>query len=94
MCAFVERSGLQEVQVTVQTPFPGTPLRRRLAQEDRLLGEDDWDRCTLFDVTFEPDGLTPGELRDGLRSAIERLYTDGAVEARRRRFLAQRRSGG
>jgi len=34
---FVRESGLYEVQVTFLTPFPGTPLYRRLKQEGRLI---------------------------------------------------------
>ena len=36
---FVEESGLYEVQITVQTPFPGTPLYERLRREGRILRE-------------------------------------------------------
>ena len=37
---FVRASGLLEVQVTVQTPFPNTPLYHRLKREGRLVRED------------------------------------------------------
>jgi radical SAM superfamily enzyme YgiQ (UPF0313 family) len=36
---FVRASGLAEVQYTVLTPFPGTPLYARLRREGRLLAE-------------------------------------------------------
>ncbi|MDP2322977.1 MAG: radical SAM protein, partial [Gammaproteobacteria bacterium] len=49
---FVEQSGLYEVQVTIQTPFPGTPLYARLAREGRLLEPRNWKKCTLFDINF------------------------------------------
>ena len=41
-------------RLTVQTPFPGTPLYERLEREDRLLEPTNWKTCTLFDVTFGP----------------------------------------
>jgi len=63
---FVDESGLIEVQVTVQTPFPGTPLYARLAAEGRLLQERFWDRCTLFDVNYQPTHMTVGELEAGM----------------------------
>ena len=50
--AFIERSRLLEVQITVLTPFPGTRLYDRLLAEGRLLYPGAWDRCTLFDVNF------------------------------------------
>jgi hypothetical protein len=48
--AFVEESGLYEVQITVVTAFPGTPLYRRLLAEGRLLDPTAWEKCTVFDV--------------------------------------------
>jgi DNA-binding transcriptional ArsR family regulator len=73
---FVRRSGLLEVQLTVQTPFPGTPLYRRLHREGRLLQERFWDRCTLFDVTFEPRQMSVGELESGLRWLFGEVYNE------------------
>ena len=39
---FVRTSGLAEVQYTVLTPFPGTPLEARLRREGRLLRDRYW----------------------------------------------------
>ncbi|HZP25866.1 MAG TPA: radical SAM protein, partial [Dehalococcoidia bacterium] len=47
---FVRESGLYEVQITVQTAFPGTPLYQQLLQEGRILEPGAWEKCTLFDV--------------------------------------------
>ena len=41
---FVDRSQLMEVQLTVLTPFPGTPLYDRLKREGRLLRDGDEER--------------------------------------------------
>ena len=83
---FVERSGLYEVQITVLTPFPGTPVYDRLKREGRLLVEDDWDRCTLFDVNFVPQGMSPEQLEEGFLKLSQRLYSQEAVGRRRDRF--------
>ncbi len=87
---FVRESGLHEVQVTVQTPFPGTPLYDRLASEQRLLPAAGWAERTLFDVTFEPTDITVAELRAGLLRLTSELYTAEAVDERRRRFRSSR----
>ncbi len=84
---FVEDSGLLEVQVTVQTPFPGTPLYRRLEAEGRLLESGRWDRCTLFDVNFRPQGMSVAELEGGLRWLFGELYNDQAVARRQRHYM-------
>jgi radical SAM superfamily enzyme YgiQ (UPF0313 family) len=87
---FVRTSGLAEVQYTVLTPFPGTPLYTRLRREGRLLAERFWDRCTLFDVTFVPKRMTVDELETGLRWLFTETYTRAATEARIQSFVAQR----
>lgn len=73
-----------DVQVTVQTPFPGTPLHGRLLREGRLPDPAPWDRCTLFDVAYRPAHMTPAELRSCLLELTRRLYNDEATRARRR----------
>ncbi len=88
---FVERSGLYEVQITVLTPFPGTPLYRRLREQGRLLAEGAWERCTLFDVNHVPTGMTPERLQSGLVDLGRRLYEPGFIEARRKRFFTELR---
>ena len=89
--AFVRESGQFDVQITVMTPFPGTPLYERLRREGRLLEEGAWDRCSLFDVNFEPRNMTAAELQAGLLGLARRLYTQEERDARRDRFWGQRR---
>ncbi|MFQ5504780.1 MAG: B12-binding domain-containing radical SAM protein [Planctomycetota bacterium] len=84
---FVERSGLLEVQLTVQTPFPGTPLYDRLKREGRLLQDRFWDRCTLFDVNYRPKQMSVEELETGLRWLFEEIYKEEELTRRRRRFM-------
>lgn len=83
---FVEESGLHEVQITLQTPFPGTVLHQRLQEAGRLLEDSAWHKCTLFDVNFRPLGMSVEELRRGFRDLAARLYSDAFTRRRRRRF--------
>jgi radical SAM superfamily enzyme YgiQ (UPF0313 family) len=80
---FVRDSRLYEVQVTVLTPFPGTPLYDRLEREGRLLQPGAWDRCTLFDVNFQPSHMSPSELASGFRDLVQRLYSEDFTRWRR-----------
>lgn len=73
---WIEVSGLSEVQVTILTPFPGTALFERLRQAGRLVAEEFWDQCTLFDVVFEPRGMSRDELRAGFRELVARIYSE------------------
>lgn len=89
----VRSSGLAEVQFTVLTPFPGTPLYQRLEGEGRLLPDKGWDHRTLFDVTFVPKNMSVTELETGLRFLFEHTYTDRETRARQREFVRQKRRG-
>jgi len=80
---FAERTSLFDVQITVLTPFPGTPLYARLEREGRLLEPGAWEKCTLFDVNFVPMGMTVRELEEGFLRLAGRLYHPDAVKARR-----------
>ena len=94
---FVRDSGLYEVQITVQTAFPGTPLYARLRNEGRILQDDAWELCTLFDVNFRPSHMTVAQLEQGLRDLARQLYDEEATSQRqanfRNRLRALRRKG-
>lgn len=87
--AFVRRSGQFDVQITVMTPFPGTPLYDRLLAEGRLLEPTAWERCSLFDVNFRPLHMSPEELQQQALALAGRVYTEEERTGRRRRFHDQ-----
>jgi radical SAM superfamily enzyme YgiQ (UPF0313 family) len=86
---FVEESGLYQAQITVLTPFPGTPLYARLRAEGRLIGAQPWERSTLFDVNFVPRRMTVEQLQHGLLELAARLYSEEATHRRRSAFRKQ-----
>ncbi len=81
---FILDSPLADVQITLQTPFPGTPLYRRLQRAGRLLAERGWPYYTLFDVTYRPDAMSVVELETGFRALVRRVFTPDAVARRNR----------
>jgi radical SAM superfamily enzyme YgiQ (UPF0313 family) len=85
--AFAREVPLFEVQITVLTAFPGTPLYARLLREGRVLQPGRWDLCTLFDVNHEPRGMTAQELRDGLYRLGAELYSAECTAQRRKPFF-------
>jgi len=89
---FVKQSGLFDVQITFMTPFPGTPLYERLRNQGRILREGSWERCTLFDVNFQPQQMSVAELEKGFRLLGRKLYADDFVRERGKRFVGQLRS--
>ncbi len=84
---FVREAEPLEIQVTVLTPFPGTPLFERLRREGRLDEPPFWHKCTLFDVNYRPLGMSREELRRGLYDLFRDLYNDEAFARRQRQYL-------
>jgi radical SAM superfamily enzyme YgiQ (UPF0313 family) len=83
---FVRDSGLYEVQVTFPTAFPGTPFYHRLKAEGRILRDNAWELCTLFDINIKPTSMSVAELQSGFLRLVKQLYSDPETQSRRRRF--------
>jgi radical SAM superfamily enzyme YgiQ (UPF0313 family) len=83
---FACESELYDIQITIQTPFPGTPLYRRLKEAGRLLYDGQWDRCTLFDINYLPDPMSVDELRNGFHDLARRLYAEEITHWRHDNF--------
>jgi len=93
LAAFLLDSPFAEVQLTLQTPFPGTALHRRLSREGRLLAERGWPYYTLFDVTYRPDRLTVVELEAAFRLLLGIVFSREQTARRsaiRKRILRSR----
>ena len=84
---FIEKSKLLEAQVTVLTPYPGTPLYKRLKSEGRLLKDKYWDRCTMFDINFRPKNMSIEELEKGLLWLFKEIYNEKEYLKRKRHYM-------
>jgi len=85
-----------DVQLTLQTPFPGTALRSRLEREGRLLPDRGWESCTLFDVTYRPDRMTPDGLERTFRNLVKMVFAPEPTHRRaeiRKAVWARRGAG-
>jgi radical SAM superfamily enzyme YgiQ (UPF0313 family) len=87
---FIQLSGLYEVQLTVLTPFPGTPLYDRLARAGRLIEPLTWEKRTLFDIVYQPAQMSVDTLRTGLVSLAEKVYSAEFTDQRRRSFARRK----
>ena len=83
---FIDETLPFDVQVTLPTPFPGTPFHERLARAGRLHQDAAWERCTLFDLNFTPDGMSAETLVTGFRHLVTDLYGSEATRKRRTHF--------
>jgi radical SAM superfamily enzyme YgiQ (UPF0313 family) len=87
---FIQKSELYEVQLTILTPFPGTPLYERFLRAGRLIEPMAWEKRTLFDVTFQPAHMSVDALRHGFFDLAKKVYCKDYTDFRRRQFLRRK----
>ncbi|RPJ70732.1 MAG: radical SAM protein, partial [Alphaproteobacteria bacterium] len=83
---FAKEAQLYEVQITILTAFPGTPLYNRLKQEGRIIKDEDWKKCTLFDINYQPKNMSVEMLAKGFRDLGVKLYSEEFTNWRRDNF--------
>ncbi len=79
--AFAIEAGIDLPRFAVLTPFPGTPLHRRLAAEGRILTRD-WGLYDGQHVVFQPRNMRVRELVEGHERAWKQVYRWPAIAKR------------
>ena len=86
---FLEKAGVQNATLNILTPFPGTPLFRKMEVEGRILTRD-WRRYnSREDVVYQPKQMSVAELLAGFRYANERFYSLSSIAKRLSRSSVQ-----
>jgi radical SAM superfamily enzyme YgiQ (UPF0313 family) len=86
---FLEDAGVQNATFNILTPFPGTPLFRRMEAEGRILTRD-WRKYNSRDhVVYQPKRMSGTELLAGFRYANERFYALPSIARRLSRSPVQ-----
>jgi radical SAM superfamily enzyme YgiQ (UPF0313 family) len=73
---FINRADIEYVSVAPLVPYPGTPLYRRLLNENRVIVKD-W-RNYIYNppgICFEPRNLTRSQIRENLRRMYLEAYS-------------------
>lgn len=73
---FISDSGIDAVQLSIQTPLPGTTLYHELQESDRLMltnYPDDWESYNIFEPVFQPKNMDPQTLYQGLIEAYREV---------------------
>ncbi|GHV35961.1 B12-binding domain-containing radical SAM protein [Synergistales bacterium] len=76
--------GIDLPRFSILTPFPGTPLFKRLSSERRILTRD-WELYDGQHVVFQPVRMTPDELLRGHERAWKKVYGWSGMARRLRR---------
>jgi radical SAM superfamily enzyme YgiQ (UPF0313 family) len=82
--AFAREHSLYIAAFNHLTPFPGTPLYKRLQDEGRLLYERWWldDRYSYNRIPFQPRGMTPEFLQRNCVTARREFYSWPSIAQR------------
>jgi len=65
---------LDLVDISILTPYPGTPLFDYLDKDNRILTRD-WELYDSIHVVHKPKQMTPKELADGVQKVWEEFYS-------------------
>ncbi len=71
---FAIAAGIDLPRYAISTPFPGTPLYKRLADEGRILHRD-WSKYDGQHCVFQPLNMSPERLERGNETAWKRTYS-------------------
>ncbi len=61
---FIQKNNIELPTFSILTPFPGTPLRKRLEGGQRIF-DNDWSHYDMSHVVFKPKKMTVQELQEG-----------------------------
>jgi radical SAM superfamily enzyme YgiQ (UPF0313 family) len=86
---FLEKAGVQNATFNILTPFPGTPLFRRMEAEGRILTRDWRKYNSRDDVVYQPRRMSIAELLAGVQYANERFYSFPSMAKRLSRSPVQ-----
>ncbi|HXX82169.1 MAG TPA: radical SAM protein [Thermodesulfovibrionales bacterium] len=87
--SFLEETGVQNATFNILTPFPGTPLFRKMEAERRIVTRD-WRRYnSRSEVVYQPKQMSMTELLTGFRYANERFYSLPSIAKRLSRSPVQ-----
>src|SRR5947199_312507 len=79
---WIEAVRLECATFHILTPYPGTPLFRRLEAEGRLLHRE-WELYDTAHVVFRPRRMTEAQLADGYAWLYRRLFSHASIWRRR-----------
>lgn len=86
---------IDAIQMTLETPLPGTAFYRRMVAEDRLLLTDypqHWKHYNIFEPVHRMKNFTPQEAYEGLKNAYEDMSSLRASLGRAARTFRNTRS--
>ena len=78
---FVQQAKLESPYFSILTPYPGTRLYQKLADEGRII-DHDWSNYNTNTVVYRPQGMTAQQLFDGYFQLQNAVHTVPAIAQR------------
>lgn len=78
---FLIKEDLDMAEFTILTPFPHTPIRRKLEKQNRILSND-WEKYTCDRVVFQPGQMSPDKLQELYHYAWDAFFGQGGHQLR------------
>lgn len=79
---FAFKSKIDVVYVSILTPYPGTPLYKKMKKEKRLIDDKWWLKYNDYDVVYRPKLMTREQLQEGWIWTTRELYKLGPTLSR------------
>ena len=70
----IEKLGLDSARFAILTPYPGTPLYKKLDEEGRIITKD-WSKYNRRTVVFKPKNMSIDNLQKGFNIISNNFYT-------------------
>ena len=86
---FAKSAGLDSMSQTILTPYPGTPFRQQLIEEDRLIPNTPWRLYDTAHVTYYPKQMTVEEFAHEYDKICRTVYSPLRIVKRGTRSLAR-----
>ena len=78
---FIQTTGLYGVNITMNTPYPGTQLFKQMNKQNRILTYD-WNQYTIFQPVFQPLDGSLEDLQNRYLTFLQKVYSDEAQKQR------------
>ena len=75
------------LEINILTPYPGTPLFKRLDEAGRIFTKD-WTKYNQVEIVYEPENMTVEELYEGTRRVAKEFYTLKNITKRNMKILS------
>jgi radical SAM superfamily enzyme YgiQ (UPF0313 family) len=86
---FGKNAGLDSMSTTILTPYPGTPFREQLIQENRLMPDKTWRYYDTAHVTYYPKLMTVEEFEREYDKVCRAIYSPFRIAQRGLRALSR-----